>query len=316
MHENGQPGWRPFIACGHTTTHCDAMSPPLCRKPPTTPLGPSIAAPTRDSNACLRLPPAERIRRIDFRRQPLCAPDDARGMDDVTMRALAVQFNLSETTFVRCSRSAPMRGFASSRPVMKWPFAGHPTLGTAHVARLAGCGRRAALEFKAGVVDVSAHDDVDVHRAARRHAEDGACELSDARMATLLATEDDLLTSPICRHRRRPVAGRAQGSRRCAARSPTAPASISGRPAARPQDRLRLRVRCRASGDGGVALLLREARQRFRRPGHGVGLREPRVLFDEARPAGRVSGRTRRRRPALPVAVVGQRERRDRRAAA
>ena len=71
--KNSQPGWRPFIAsCGHNDApHCDAMSPPLCRKPPTNvPLGPSIAAPTRDSNACLRLPPAERIRRIDFRRQP------------------------------------------------------------------------------------------------------------------------------------------------------------------------------------------------------------------------------------------------------
>ena len=54
-----------------------------------------------------------------------------------------------------------MRRFASSRPVMKWRFAGHPTLGTAHVVRdLLGAGDELALEFKAGVVDVSAHDDV------------------------------------------------------------------------------------------------------------------------------------------------------------
>ena len=31
---------------------------------------------------------------------PLCVFEDARGLDEATMQALALQFNLSETTFV------------------------------------------------------------------------------------------------------------------------------------------------------------------------------------------------------------------------
>ena len=44
-----------------------------------------------------------------FGGNPLCVFDDARGMDDATMQALAVQFNLSETTFVLPSERAQAR---------------------------------------------------------------------------------------------------------------------------------------------------------------------------------------------------------------
>ncbi|MDP1109159.1 PhzF family phenazine biosynthesis protein, partial [Klebsiella pneumoniae] len=44
-----------------------------------------------------------------FGGNPLCVFEDARGMDDATMRALAVQFNLSETTFVLPSERAHAR---------------------------------------------------------------------------------------------------------------------------------------------------------------------------------------------------------------
>ena len=37
---------------------------------------------------------------------PLCVFEDARGLDDATMQALALQFNLSETTFVFPSQRA------------------------------------------------------------------------------------------------------------------------------------------------------------------------------------------------------------------
>src|SRR5476651_315521 len=79
----------------------------------------------------------------------LCVFEDARGMDDTTMQALALQFNLSETTFIFPAEgaSAKVRIFT---PGYEMRFAGHPTLGTAHVVReIARTGDNLTLEFKA-----------------------------------------------------------------------------------------------------------------------------------------------------------------------
>jgi len=91
---------------------------------------------------------------------PLAVFEDARMLDDDTMQALALQFNLSETTFVLPSStvSARVRIFT---PSFEMPFAGHPTLGTAHVVRdLRNAGDRVTLEMRAGVIPVSADGDV------------------------------------------------------------------------------------------------------------------------------------------------------------
>jgi trans-2,3-dihydro-3-hydroxyanthranilate isomerase len=91
---------------------------------------------------------------------PLCVFEDARGLDGATMQALALQFNLSETTFVLPSTAATaeVRIFT---PSFEMPFAGHPTLGTAHVVRaLAGTGDALRLQMQAGVIPVSAAGDV------------------------------------------------------------------------------------------------------------------------------------------------------------
>src|SRR5229473_854297 len=90
---------------------------------------------------------------------PLCVFEDGRGLDSATMQALARQFNLSETTFIFPSEkaSAAVRIFT---PNYEMPFAGHPTLGTAHVVRaVRGGGDRVALEMHAGLVEVSADGD-------------------------------------------------------------------------------------------------------------------------------------------------------------
>ncbi|KFG92381.1 phenazine biosynthesis protein PhzC/PhzF [Burkholderia paludis] len=134
-----------------------------------------------------------------FGGNPLCVFEDARGMDEATMRALAVQFNLSETTFVLPSDRAHAR-VRIFTPGYEMAFAGHPTLGTAHVVRdLLDAGDDLALEFKAGVVDVRARDDVWAFTAP--HAgmpKTAACALSDARTAALLGlAESDLLTPPL-----------------------------------------------------------------------------------------------------------------------
>lgn len=90
---------------------------------------------------------------------PLCVFEDARGMDAPTMQALALQFNLSETTFILPSSVATAR-VRIFTPAFEMPFAGHPTLGTAHIVReLTGCGDRLTLEMQAGIIPVAARGD-------------------------------------------------------------------------------------------------------------------------------------------------------------
>ena len=90
---------------------------------------------------------------------PLCVFEDGRGIDDATQQALARQFNLSETTFILPSEKATAR-VRIFTPSYEMPFAGHPTLGTAHVVRsLRGGGDAIELEMKAGVIPVRASGD-------------------------------------------------------------------------------------------------------------------------------------------------------------
>lgn len=84
---------------------------------------------------------------------PLCVFEDARGLSSEQMQALALQFNLSETTFVlpptNPAADAFVRIFA---PGYEMRFAGHPTLGTAQV--VADGRNKVTLEFMAGLVPV------------------------------------------------------------------------------------------------------------------------------------------------------------------
>jgi PhzF family phenazine biosynthesis protein len=90
---------------------------------------------------------------------PLCVFEDGDGLDDATMQALALQFNLSETTFLLPSSRADAR-VRIFTPTFEMPFAGHPTLGSAHVARALGRGGDSlTLEMKAGVIPVTASGD-------------------------------------------------------------------------------------------------------------------------------------------------------------
>ena len=94
-----------------------------------------------------------------FGGNPLCVFENAAGMDENLMQALARQFNLSETTFLFPSQKADalVRIFT---PGFEMRFAGHPALGSAHVVRqLSGRGDNLSLEFQAGVVPVSAEGD-------------------------------------------------------------------------------------------------------------------------------------------------------------
>ncbi len=74
-----------------------------------------------------------------FGGNPLAVFPDAEGLSPEQMQRVARELNLSETVFVR-----PPKDAANSRhlriytPAMELPFAGHPTLGCAHVLTLLG----------------------------------------------------------------------------------------------------------------------------------------------------------------------------------
>jgi trans-2,3-dihydro-3-hydroxyanthranilate isomerase len=90
---------------------------------------------------------------------PLCVFERGQTLDTARMQALGLQFNLSETTFILPSEraSARVRIFT---PGYEMRFAGHPTLGTAHVCRALGLGGdRLTLEMAAGIIPVRATGD-------------------------------------------------------------------------------------------------------------------------------------------------------------
>jgi len=90
---------------------------------------------------------------------PLCVFEDAAGLDTASMQALALQFNLSETTFLLPSTIAAAR-VRIFTPRYEMPFAGHPTLGSAHVCRLLQPGLQTLqLELPVGLVSVRADGD-------------------------------------------------------------------------------------------------------------------------------------------------------------
>jgi trans-2,3-dihydro-3-hydroxyanthranilate isomerase len=129
------------------------------------------------------------IDRDKFSGNPLCVFEDARGLSDAQMQALARQMNLSETTFVLPSErpgdsDARVRIFT---PGYELPFAGHPTLGTASVV---GAGREGVvLDLPAGLVPVTRAGDAWTLRAARP-PETRAVEATRAELARMVGLPD------------------------------------------------------------------------------------------------------------------------------
>jgi trans-2,3-dihydro-3-hydroxyanthranilate isomerase len=115
--------------------------------------------------------------------------EDGRGLSDERMQALALQFNLSETTFLFPSSVATARVRIFS-PSFEMPFAGHPTLGTAHVARsLFGGGDTLTLEMRAGIIPVTATHDTWTLRANPPVTR--PTEASQAELASMLGLHEE-----------------------------------------------------------------------------------------------------------------------------
>ena len=74
-----------------------------------------------------------------FAGNPLAVVLNAEGLSGQQMQAIAAEFNLAETTFIRppkdAAHTAEVRIFT---PRSEMPFAGHPNVGTAFVLARAG----------------------------------------------------------------------------------------------------------------------------------------------------------------------------------
>src|SRR5450631_4869965 len=91
-----------------------------------------------------------------FSGNPLCVFENGALLDAARMQALALQFNLSETTFILPSTRANAR-VRIFTPSYEMPFAGHPTLGTPQVCRALKLGGDSlVLEMQAGLIPVRA----------------------------------------------------------------------------------------------------------------------------------------------------------------
>ena len=90
-----------------------------------------------------------------FSGNPLCVFEDATGLSDKTMQDLARQLNLSETTFITSKDADVTANVRIFTPSYELPFAGHPTLGTAHVvSEMFGAGDEVVLGMPAGDIPV------------------------------------------------------------------------------------------------------------------------------------------------------------------
>ncbi|HEY9104098.1 PhzF family phenazine biosynthesis protein [Chitinimonas sp.] len=94
-----------------------------------------------------------------FGGNPLAVIEDGSTLSEQEMQLIARQFNLSETTFLLPSKDATAR-VRIFTPAYEMPFAGHPTLGSAHVVRQRqAAGDAIRLEMQAGIIPVNALGD-------------------------------------------------------------------------------------------------------------------------------------------------------------
>ena len=115
-----------------------------------------------------------------FSGNPLCVFENARGLSDGQMQDLARQLNLSETTFVTPGEGGATASVRIFTPTFEMPFAGHPTLGTAHVVReLFEAGDAVVLRMTAGDIAVRADEDVWTLQANRPTTREVAVSTED-----------------------------------------------------------------------------------------------------------------------------------------
>ena len=126
-----------------------------------------------------------------FSGNPLCVFEDGASLGEEQLQGLARQFNLSETTFLVPPADGADAGVRIFTTSFEMPFAGHPTLGTAHVARALGLGGDSlGLSMPVGVIAVEARGDRWTLTANRGSV---VAELDPGELAVALGLEPDAL---------------------------------------------------------------------------------------------------------------------------
>jgi PhzF family phenazine biosynthesis protein len=133
---------------------------------------------------------ARRFKQVDvftdrpFLGNPVAVVIDAEGLDTATMQRIAAWTNLSETTFLLPSAAADYK-LRIFTPLQELPFAGHPTLGSAHAALEAGfVAKKKSLrqECLAGIMELS----VEGAEIFVRGPQPKLAEIDSARLARTL----------------------------------------------------------------------------------------------------------------------------------
>ena len=133
---------------------------------------------------------ARRFKQVDvftdepFLGNPVAVVIDAEGLDTATMQRIAAWTNLSETTFLLPSAAADYK-LRIFTPLQELPFAGHPTLGSAHAALESGfVARKKSLrqECLAGIMELS----VEGAEIFVRGPQPKLAEIDSARLARTL----------------------------------------------------------------------------------------------------------------------------------
>jgi len=134
---------------------------------------------------------------VPFRGNPVAVVFDADNLADSEMQRIAHWTNLSETVFIQTSHEGDYR-VRIFTPQFELPFAGHPTIGTAHAVREAGIVSRDRAEFTqecaAGIIPISVGpDDILSARVPRPRITD--ISLDQSTMISLVG--DDSCTDGI-----------------------------------------------------------------------------------------------------------------------
>src|SRR5262252_3310278 len=110
--------------------------------------------------ASFRFKQVDVFTKVPFQGNPVAVVIGAEGLDTAAMQRIANWTNLSETTFLLKSAVADYK-LRIFTPRMELPFAGHPTIGSAHAALESGFisnQRRFTQECAAGVLDLTRED--------------------------------------------------------------------------------------------------------------------------------------------------------------
>ena len=98
---------------------------------------------------------ADVFTKVAFGGNQLAVLPDARGLSDAQMQNIAREFNYSETVFVLPPEAGGTRRLRIFTPGSEIPFAGHPTVGAAHVLATIGeiplTGAETKIVFEEGV---------------------------------------------------------------------------------------------------------------------------------------------------------------------